>query len=143
MSNGSLRREDLIIIPSLKRLITKEMNLIKLSLLQEVETIRLIPSGGEHIERDLSTNAVGKVEVGKLLLHCLDHIGAYTTFEVNLFVSVTFFAGAVTSDGTDVHHATAEFNECSPLLSSCVCVPMAHDSTFNQVVEELYKNGQC
>mmetsp|Transcript_24707 Transcript_24707/g.59566 ORF Transcript_24707/g.59566 Transcript_24707/m.59566 type:complete len:225 (+) Transcript_24707:291-965(+) len=115
MSNRPIRRKDLIVISALERLITKEMNLIVISLLQILETISLIPPGGKDIERDLTTDAEGEIKIRKLLLHRGDHIFANAAREINLFVVVAFFSRAITADRTDVHHATAEFNECSSL----------------------------
>jgi hypothetical protein len=134
MSNGPLRHEDLVIISALERLIAKEMNLVKVFHLQVVQTVRLIPAGGEDVERDLSANAVGEVEIGKFLLHGQDHVRAYAAFEVDLFVLVALLSGTVPSDGTDVHHAAAEFDERSPLRSRAHARTQTHINTTSSWV---------
>mmetsp|Transcript_36843 Transcript_36843/g.77787 ORF Transcript_36843/g.77787 Transcript_36843/m.77787 type:complete len:255 (+) Transcript_36843:87-851(+) len=115
MTNRPLRRKNLVIISTLKCLIPKEMNLIEIALIQIFETVRLVPPRGENVERNLTTNAEGEVEVGKFLFHRGHHIFANVALEIDLFVVVAFFPGAIATDGTDVHHATAEFDECSSL----------------------------
>ena len=57
MSNCSFTRKNFIIIPSQKCFVSKEMNLIKVTLLQVLQAIRLVPACGEAIETDLSTDA--------------------------------------------------------------------------------------
>ena len=50
------------------------MNLVKVGRVQKVEAVSLVPASGEAVERNLSTNTVGQVEVGKLLLHGGHHV---------------------------------------------------------------------
>ena len=57
MSNSSFTSKNFIIISTLECLISKEMNLIKVTLLQVLQAIRLVPACGEAIETDLSTDA--------------------------------------------------------------------------------------
>lgn len=50
------------------------MDLFVLALLDVVQTVGLVPALWEHIEGDLTTNRVGQIEVGKLLLQSLDKV---------------------------------------------------------------------
>ena len=90
MTDSPLRRKDLEIVTALERLIPKEVNLIEIFLLQEPETVSLIPARREEIEGDLTPDAVGEIEIGKFLFHRDHHIRAYTALEVDLFVVVAF-----------------------------------------------------
>mmetsp|Transcript_17490 Transcript_17490/g.36697 ORF Transcript_17490/g.36697 Transcript_17490/m.36697 type:complete len:247 (+) Transcript_17490:275-1015(+) len=144
MTNSPLRSKDLIIISALESFVAKEVNLIKILLLQKFKAIRLVPSSGENIERDLSTNTKGQVEISKLLLHRFHHVFANVSLEINFFIVVAFFAGAVASNWRYVHHTAAEFDEGPSLdwninISKVLQRPI-HDS-LDVVLSQKFGNG--
>lgn len=116
MSNGSLMGENFEIVPPFKRLVTEKMNLIIVRRINEFETIGLVPSGRKHIETNLSSNAVGEIQIGKLFAHCDHHGFSDLVLQIVGFVIVAFFATAVATNGRNVEHATAEFEKSTALL---------------------------
>lgn len=115
MPNGSFVREDFKVVTTLKGLVTEKVNLIEFVLVNELEAIGLIPSGREAVKGNLSSDAVGQVQIGKLLSHGSDHILADIVLQIELFVIVAFRSRAVASNGRNVEHSTAEFNKSSTL----------------------------
>lgn len=61
------------------------------------------------------TNAEGKIEVRKFFFHSGDHVLTNVVLQIELFVIVALFSGAVSSDGRDVEHAAAKLEERSAL----------------------------
>lgn len=116
MSNSSLMRKDFKIVSSFKRLVSKEMNLIKVFRVDVFETVRFIPSRREAIKGDLATNAVRQIQIGKFLPHRLYHVLSDIVFQIKLFVIVTFFPGTVSTDRRDIEHARSEFNKRAALI---------------------------
>ena len=113
---GPLVSEDLKVIAALKGFVAKEMNLVEITLFQEAQAVRLVPAGGEDIERDLTADAVREVEVRELLLHGGDHVLADVVLQIELLVVIALLARAVPANGGDVEHARTEFDEGSTLL---------------------------
>jgi hypothetical protein len=66
-------REYLVVIASGRRLVPEEMDLLVLAVPDVIEAIGLVPSRGEHIERDLSTDRIGKVQVSELVPQSVHH----------------------------------------------------------------------
>jgi len=112
---GSFVRENLVVIATLKSLIAEEVNLIEILLLDELEAIRFVPSIRKDVEGNLPPDAESQVEIGKLFLHGCHHILPNIVREVKLLVVIPLFAGAVPSNGGNVHHATTELNKSATL----------------------------
>ena len=65
----------------------------------------------EHIEGDLTTNAVLEVEIVKSLLQHAHHCLSNVVNSVVRFECITLFLRAITTNGADVEHTRAEFDE--------------------------------
>lgn len=121
MSNRPLITINLPIIAALIRLVSKEVDLIihdatpALLLGHMLETVRLVPARGEHVERDLSADRVREAEVGEGFLELRDHGGADVVLDVVGLVVVALLDGGVTADGRDVDHAVAELDKGAAL----------------------------
>jgi hypothetical protein len=63
-------------------LVTEEMNLFETLILHVLQGISLIPTGGEYVKRDLSSDGECEAVGWELLLKCLDKFGAYLVFIV-------------------------------------------------------------
>mmetsp|Transcript_4710 Transcript_4710/g.6910 ORF Transcript_4710/g.6910 Transcript_4710/m.6910 type:complete len:257 (-) Transcript_4710:57-827(-) len=127
MSDGPLRGKDFVVISPLKGLIPEEMDLIKVTLRQELQRVGLIPSHREDIKRDLSPDAVRQSQIGKFLPHGSHHILTDVMLEVKLLKIIPLHAGAIAADGGDVEHSTAEFNESSTLDGNVDVRQILHD----------------
>jgi hypothetical protein len=55
-------RVDFIVVTTLVSLVAKEVNVGEALVLDVAQAVGLVPSSGEHIERDLSTNGKGQGE---------------------------------------------------------------------------------
>ena len=93
--------------------IPKKMNLV--ISIQELKTIRLIPTLRNNIKRDLSSNQIHKTIIAKFLLQHLHHL---LTHMVNLVIftkSITLFLRTITSNWADIDHSRTELNKCTSL----------------------------
>jgi hypothetical protein len=115
MSNRAVMGENFIVVPPLKGLVPEKVNFIVILLLDVLQAVSLVPAGGEDVETDLSADAVGHVQVGKLIPHCRDHVRSDVVLQVIFLVVVTFRSRAVPADGRNVEHATSKFDKCSAL----------------------------
>lgn len=55
-------------------LVSEEVDLVELPLLDVVQAVRLVPARGEHVEADLAADAELQVQVTELLLNRFNHI---------------------------------------------------------------------
>lgn len=125
MPHRPLILENLPIIPTLIRLIAKEMHRLELYFppralllgLDMLQTIRLIPAGREDVEGDLPANAVREAEVGELLFEGGDEGGPDVVCRVVGFEGVAFGDGGVAPDGRDVDHAVSAAAIEKPFVS--------------------------
>jgi len=122
MPNRPLILVNLPVVPTLIRLIPKEMYRLEVDAIRQLlirldvtQTVRLVPAGGENVERDLAADGVCEADVWEGLLELGDHGGADVVFLVVDFVFVAFGVGGVAADGGDVDHAVAEFEEGAAL----------------------------
>ena len=92
------------------------MDFIKVFRVDVSEAEGFIPPSREAVERDLSSNAIGQVQICKLLLHGSHHVLSNVMFQIKLFVIISFFPRAVPTDWRDVEHATSELKESPTLL---------------------------
>lgn len=121
MTDGASIAKDLVVITTLTmrpytvsyrhRLISKEMD--RFVILQKLETVRLVPSLGNHVEGNLTADKIDKVHVRELLLQHFHHILANVVLLVVLSKGVSLLLGAVAANGADIDHAGAEFDEGS------------------------------
>jgi hypothetical protein len=121
VSDGPVIAVDLPIITARVCLVTEEVNLVVhdatpvLLLRKVVQAERLVPTSGENVKGDLSTNGVCETVVGERFLELLDHGGADVVLDVELLVVVALFNRGVTADGRDIDHAVAELDEGTAL----------------------------
>jgi hypothetical protein len=111
VSDGALVGKDLVIIPTLEGLVTKEMDLVIVVGGDEFEAVGLVPTSGEAIEADLSSNRVGEIQAGEFLLHDLHHGFTDPVLQIKLFILVALLPRAVSADGGNVEHAAPEFKK--------------------------------
>ena len=122
MSNSAGMGKDLVVVSSLKGLVSKEVDLVKVTFWKEFEAISLIPTSREAIKGNLSPNAVGEIQIGKLFFHGCHHVFAHVVLKVKLLVVIAFLARAVATNGGNIEHSTAKLDERSSLTSFLVCV---------------------
>jgi hypothetical protein len=79
MTNDSLVSVDLKVIPTLKGLVSEEVNLIEVLSREEVQTISFVPTSREDIEGDLATDGIGQSQVTKSLFESQDHVTTNST----------------------------------------------------------------
>lgn len=115
VANRSFMGEDLEVISTFKRLVPKKVNLVKVFRIQELEAIRLVPSLGENVETDLSTDRKGQVQIGKFRLHQRHHRFSDLVLEIKLFVVIPFRPGTITANGRNIEHTGTELNERAAL----------------------------
>lgn len=121
MTDGASITKDLVVITALTMrlhtrsyrhcLISKEMD--RIVILQKLETVRLVPSLGNHVEGNLTADEIHKVHVRELLLQHFHHLLANVVLLVVLAKGVSLLLGAVAANGADIDHAGAEFDEGS------------------------------
>lgn len=61
-------------------LVPEEVDLFELLILDVAQTIRLVPSVGVHVERDLTSDGVCQRVVREFLLQCFDEGLPYASF---------------------------------------------------------------
>lgn len=122
MSDGSRVLKDLVVVAALECLVAKEVDRSVLDsahllglVLQMLQTVRLVPARGEHVERNLPTNREGQAQVAESLTQLLDKSLADLVHLVIGLVVVALLDTGVTADGRDVDHAVAEFNKSAAL----------------------------
>lgn len=124
MPHSPLITEDLPIVPSLKRLIPKEVNrrIIhtrptrkRLLCLHMLQTIRLIPPMREDIKAELPTNAIRKTIVRKLLLENIDEIPPNIMHLVIIHKLIPLRKRRIPPNRRNVHHAIPKLYKRPPL----------------------------
>mmetsp|Transcript_4231 Transcript_4231/g.9216 ORF Transcript_4231/g.9216 Transcript_4231/m.9216 type:complete len:239 (-) Transcript_4231:122-838(-) len=144
VSNCPLARKDLEIVSALEGLVSEEMDLIKIAFLQVLQAISLIPSCREHVEADLSTDAVSHIEIRKLFLHRRDHSFANIVLQIKFFIVVPLLPGAVASNRRNIEHSTSEFDEGASLDGKFQIGEVPHDPVDNAldvVFSQMFSNG--
>ena len=68
MSGHTRVAVDLIIVATLEGLVSEKVNGLEVLMLNMTKAVGLVPSSGENIERDLSSNRVGQAIVVELVL---------------------------------------------------------------------------
>ena len=126
MALGPLVSENLKVVAALKGLVAEEVDLIEITLVEELQAVRLVPAGREDIERDLTADAEREVEVLELLLHGGDHVLADVVLQIELLVVISLLARAVATNGGDVEHTRPELNEGPTLSTRAMCVTNTH-----------------
>ena len=138
MANGAFVRKDFIVVSTLKGLVAKEMDLIKVFGFDELETVGLVPTGREDIERDLASDTECEIQIGKLFLHGGHHLLADVVLHIEHFIVVALFSGAVPADGRNVEHSATKLNECPAL---CDCNNGSDDKVI--VTKKRFVGGFC
>ena len=114
MANRPLIDVNLVIVATLGRLITPEVNLVVL-ILDELEAEGLVPAHREDIKRDLATDGEPQIKVGELGSESLYHSLAHARLPIELLEGVPLGLGAVAADRAHINHAVAELNESPPV----------------------------
>jgi hypothetical protein len=117
MSDCSWMRKELEVVSAFKGFVPKKVNLIKVRLFQVSEAISLVPSNRKAVKGNLTSNAKGQVQIGKLLFHCLYHVLSNVILQIELFIIISFLPRAVATNGGNVEHATSELKEGSTLCT--------------------------
>lgn len=122
MTDGALVDVNLVVVSALGRLVAKEVDLLVLDaalllrlLLEVLEAVRLVPAGGEDVERDLAADAERQAEVAKLLAERGDEVAADVVDLVVGLEGLALLVGGVAADGGDVDHAVAELDKGAAL----------------------------
>mmetsp|Transcript_543 Transcript_543/g.1286 ORF Transcript_543/g.1286 Transcript_543/m.1286 type:complete len:264 (-) Transcript_543:90-881(-) len=104
------------VVPATKRLVAEEVDLFVSTILDVLQTVRLVPTHGKHVERYLTAYAELQPVVGvELLLQRTHEVLPDVIRQVELLVRVTLALAARASHRTDVQHALAELDERSAL----------------------------
>lgn len=125
MSNCPAILVDLIVIAPFVRLVSKEMNRFVvyardfLLVLEMLQTVRLIPSGREDVERDLATDGECKTEIRELFLQGRHEFFTYLVLLVEFVKFVPFLDSCISAYGRDVDHAIPESR--STLCHARIC----------------------
>jgi hypothetical protein len=67
---------DLVVVTTLHRLITKEMDFLEYFALDMSQTIRFVPASRENVERDLTTDRVRQIVVAEFGTELFHQFGA-------------------------------------------------------------------
>ena len=102
MAFGAWVCEYFKIVPAIKGLVTKEVDLVEVSFFDEIEAIGFVPTLRKHIERDLSTNTKLELEMSKCLLHSLDHVLPNVISQIKLLVVISLLSGTIATDRADI-----------------------------------------
>ena len=123
MTDGTRITENLKVVAALQiskplqthghRLVSEEMDLVVI--LQELQAVRLVPSLGDHVEGNLTSNQVDEVEIGKLLLQHLHHLLSHVVLLVVGAKRVALLLRAIATHRADIDHSGTELNERSAL----------------------------
>lgn len=130
---------NLVIVSTLISLVTKEVNV--LNVIDELQGISLIPSYGEDIKGDLTSNGEGKVIVCKLILQDSDKLFPNVSVLVILLEFTALLLGTVTSDWGYVEHALAEFDEGASLDGDVEICYIAKDEVNERLQTVLAQIG--
>jgi hypothetical protein len=114
--NGTLMAEYLVIVAPHKGFVTEKVDFVILGRINELETVRLVPSSRKDIKTDLTSNTVREIQIAKLFAHGRDHGLAHLVLQVEYFIVVALLARTVASNGRNVEHATAKLKKRAPLL---------------------------
>lgn len=131
---GLLALKDLVVVPSRERLVPEKVDVVEPIRLDEPQTVGLVPSFRENIERDLPSDRVGQIEVGKLLLQRRDHRLAHSRPLVEPLELVALLLRAVAADRAHVEHAIAELDERAALDRDVEVGDVAQDE-----IDELFQ----
>ena len=122
VTNGPGINIDFIIVATLVRLVTEEVNLGELHTLTPLllglhmaQAVCLIPSVGEHVERDLSANGVGETVVRELLFQSLDHLLSHMVLIVISVELVPLLRCRIPANRAHIDHSIPELDESTPL----------------------------
>lgn len=131
MPNRSWVREYFEIVSSLECFVSKEVDFVKVLLLNESKAVGLVPALREYVKADLSSNGEGQVQVFEFFLHGLNHVFPDLVFQIEFFVFVAFIPAAISSDGRYIEHSGSEFDECASLDGDVDIGEVFHDPVHN------------
>ena len=143
MTNCLWRFKNLIVVPTLVRLVPEEVDVVEPVGLDKPQAVGLVPPLGEDVERDLPPDRVRQAQTGELLLQGSDHRLADSGPLVEPLELVALLLRAVAPDGGHVDHAVAELDERPPLDRDVEVGDVAEDKVdeFFQIVlsQELFQ----
>lgn len=105
MSNRTAILIDLVVITPFVRFVSKEVNRFVvysrdfLFMLEMLQTVRLIPSGWEDVERYLATDGECEAEIGEFLLQSRDKLFTYLVLLVKLVKILPFLDSCISTYG--------------------------------------------
>ena len=114
VTNSPLVEINLIIVSPFKAFITKKVDFIILSL-NEFQAEGFIPTQGEYIKGDLTSDGVAQPVVRKLGLKCINHSFTNQVFLVVFFKIVALVSSAVSANWADIEHPIAILDKSSTL----------------------------
>ena len=79
------------------------------------QTIGLVPSFWKNVERDLSSDGIGQIEVRKCALQVSDKVFSNVVGQVELLKLQALLVAAVPAYGRDVDHSITVLQESAPL----------------------------
>lgn len=98
-----------MIVASFKCFVSKKDHFIVV--LQEAQTICFIPSNGENVKTNLSSNGIFESQIWELSFQLLNEMISYLVLMVILLKSVSLFLRAVSADGRYVDESSPILNE--------------------------------
>lgn len=142
MTDSALGFVNLEIVSTLVSLITEEVNVLKV--IDKLQGISLIPSCGEDIKRDLTSNGEGKVIVCKLILQDSDKLFPNVSLLVIFLKFTALLLRAVTSNWGYIEHALAKLDKGASLegdVEVCYVVKDKVDEGFETFLAEMGGDG--
>lgn len=100
-----------VVISSLECLISKEIDLVVS--FKEAKTVSFVPSIGESIKRNLTSNWIGQPDIWESLVNCCNKLLSYFVFMIIFLKITSLFLGTISSDWTNIQHSCPVLNKCS------------------------------
>lgn len=85
MSDGSFIDKNFVIVTTDHSLVTKEMNFLETIFFNVLQTVGLIPTSGENVERDLATNGERQTVVWEFLFQSFNELSSDLVFLIVSF----------------------------------------------------------
>lgn len=111
MAGDTLVVVDLVVVAAKLGLVAEKVDSVEALVLDVSEAVSLVPSSGENVKRDLTTNGVSEREVREASFECGDHIGTDVVFFIVFLEIVALLDAGITANRRDVYQTLAKLNK--------------------------------